>query len=67
MATTPVSPTPDRTVAERIVERFVEAGVLPAQLGDEVITKLASGTLRAEDWRKLAETAIALDEMEDAA
>lgn len=67
MVTTSVSPTPDRMVAARIVARFIEAGILPEQLRDETIAKLAAGRLRAEDWRKLAETAIAIDEMEDVA
>lgn len=66
MATSPTSQTPDQTVAVAIVERFIEAGVLPIQLCDETIEKLAAGVLRAGDWRKLAEKAIAIDEMEDA-
>lgn len=65
MTTSPDSLPPDEAVADRIVKRFVEAGLLPEPLVDAVRRGLAQGSLRDEDWRLYAERALEIDERED--
>lgn len=64
MNDSPAVGTPDETVADQIVKRFVAAGLLPPQYAEQTITQLAGGTLRAEDWRLLAEKALELVDRE---
>lgn len=56
----PALGTPDETVADQIVRRLVAAGLLPPQYANQTRNQLATGALRAEDWRLLAEKAIEL-------
>lgn len=51
---------PDETVANQIITRFVAAGLLSQQDMTYAKAQLANGTLRAEDWRLLAEKALEL-------
>ncbi len=61
----PANKTPDEVVAEKIVSRFVEAGLIPKQYQAHALTKLAQGRLSAEDWRLLAEKALELESREE--
>ncbi len=47
--------TPDKTVAQRIITRLIAAGLLPEPLANQTQNQLASGTMRTEEWRLLAE------------
>lgn len=60
MNDSPALSTPDETVADQIVKRLVAAGLLPQQYAVQTRSQLASGALRAEDWRLLAEKALEL-------
>lgn len=51
---------PDEIVANQIITRFVAAGLLSQQDMAYAKTQLANGTLRADDWRLLAEKALEL-------
>ena len=55
---------PDLAVADQIVARLVNEGFLPQPFADRVAPALASGTLRANDWRRLAEQVLAWEMQE---
>lgn len=55
---------PDDIVAEKIVKRFVDTGLLPKVYANEAKRLLANGTVKAEDWRLLVEKAIELETLE---
>ncbi len=43
--------TPSQTLAQRIAQRLVAAGLLTEEAAKRLTPKLAEGKLRAEDWR----------------
>ena len=53
--------TPDEHVAEKIIARFIETGLLPPQYAEQARTQLTAGKMRSEDWRLLAENALELE------
>ena len=53
---------PDAQVARRIVDRFVDDGLLPRDLADRLLTQLTEGAMRAGDWRALAGQALAWEQ-----
>ena len=55
---------PDLAVADQIVVRLVSEGFLPQPFADRVATALANGTMRANDWRRLAEQVLAWEMQE---
>ncbi len=52
--------TPDETVAKIIIERLIEASLLPSKYADSVQQLLTSGASSSEDWQLLAEKSIEL-------
>ena len=50
--------TPDETVAEKIIARLVKARFITDHDKKRTWAKLANGSLKAEDWRLLAEKAL---------
>jgi hypothetical protein len=50
--------TPDENVAEAIVAAFREKKLLTEKKLKDLTTKLATGSLKAGDWRRLAETEV---------
>jgi hypothetical protein len=59
MTQSSIGSTPDQMVAAKIVERFVDTGLLPANQAKKLEVQLAEGRLREEEWRLIAENAIA--------
>ncbi|MBP8003198.1 MAG: hypothetical protein KA314_29165 [Chloroflexi bacterium] len=58
MTATPTPHTPDEEVAQNIFSRFRDTALLPPLLlTPALLAQLAEGSLRAEDWRLLAEKA----------
>lgn len=57
---TPTLDTPDERVAAEIVSRLVAAGLLPQQYATQTRRQLATGAMRAADWRLLAEKTLEL-------
>ena len=55
---------PDEIVAKTIITRLVKAGLISEQDSNRAHLQLASGTLKAEDWRLLAEKALELESRE---
>ena len=55
----PAPQPPDAQVAGRIVDRFVDEGLLPREFADRLLNQLADGTLKANDWTALARQALA--------
>lgn len=51
--------TPDEAVADKIITRFVEAGLISNQDKKRTREQLTNGRLKTEDWRLLAEKALA--------
>ena len=43
--------TASEQLARKIVNRLIHEGLVTEQAGDKMLTKLADGTLQAEDWR----------------
>lgn len=56
------SPPPDAIVARRIIQLFQHGKLLPHELAISLSDQLAEGTMKEEDWRLLAEKALALEE-----
>jgi len=50
---------PDAEVARRIVDRFVDDGLLPRAFADRLLTQLTEGAMNAGDWQALAQQALA--------
>jgi len=59
--------TPDEIVAQQIINQFVAEDLLPQALTDETWIYLTEGTSRPEDWRLLAEKAVAYQHSDRAA
>lgn len=57
--------TPSYKLAERIIDRLTKEQLLAGKDGSKLLTKLASGGLRAEDWRLPIE--VATSKSDDAA
>lgn len=57
---------PDEIVAEKIITRLVKAGLISEQDSSRANIQLASGNLKAEDWRLLAEKALEFESREGA-
>lgn len=57
--------TPDEIVAKQIIARFVETGLLPPRYADQARVQLATGKMRVEDWRLLAEKALELEKRQE--
>ena len=55
---------PDEVVADKIINRLVTARLIAEQDRDRAYTQLASGKLKAEDWRLLAEKALGRESRE---
>ena len=53
--------THDQVVARRIVDRLVAVGLLPPAYAQRTATRLGEGTMKAEQWRFLAEKALERD------
>jgi hypothetical protein len=43
--------TPSEKLARKIIDRLIREGLVTEQAGNKMLTKLAEGTLQAEDWR----------------
>ena len=43
--------TPSQKLATKIIERLVSEKLLDAEAGKQLLPQLATGKLRAEDWR----------------
>jgi hypothetical protein len=43
--------TPSEKLAHKIIDRLIHEGLVTEQAGRKMLTKLAEGTLQAEDWR----------------
>ena len=43
--------TPSELLSERIIERLIVEKLMSEQDGKKLLTKLAAGKLRVEDWR----------------
>ena len=56
--------THDQVVARRIVDRLVAVGLLPPAYAQRTATRLGEGTMKAEQWRFLAEKALERHHME---
>jgi hypothetical protein len=50
--------TPDETVAEAVIAAFREKKLVAEDKLADLTTSLAGGSLKAEDWRLLAETGV---------
>ena len=59
MNNTPEFENPDAEVAYRVVNRFMDQGVLPPQFADRLLTQLTNGSMRERDWRLLAQQVLA--------
>lgn len=55
----PAPQPPDAQVAGRIVDRFVDDGLLPREFADRLLTQITEGAMRAGDWQALAQQALA--------
>lgn len=55
---------PSETLAGQVIDRLIAAGHLRADKRDALVAKMASGGLKAEDWR--LEIELAADEGEEA-
>ncbi len=53
--------TPSQVLATKIVERLVKEKLLTSQAAKKLLSSLADGKLRAEDWRLPIELGIAKD------
>ena len=53
---------PDAQVAHRIVDRFLDDGLLSRDLANRLLTQFTEGALRADDWRALAGQALAWEQ-----
>jgi hypothetical protein len=62
MHDSPDPQTPNAVVARRIVDRFVDEGLLPRPFADRLLSQLAAGALRADDWQALARQALTWEE-----
>lgn len=51
--------TPSEVLAHKIIERLIAENLLTQNDGERMVTKLAAGRLRAEDWRLPIELATA--------
>ncbi len=56
--TVPENLSPDEQVAQRIAAQLLASGLIAANQAEPVRRGLAAGTLRAADWRLLAEKAL---------
>ena len=52
---------PNEQVAQRIVARLLASGLIAASQAETVRRGLAAGTLKATDWRLLAEKALQME------
>lgn len=52
---------PDEQVAQRIVAQLLAGGLIVPQQAEAVRRGLAAGTLKAADWRLLAENALQME------
>jgi hypothetical protein len=43
--------TPSEKLARKIIDRLIRESLVTEQAGNTMLTKLAAGTLQAEDWR----------------
>lgn len=43
--------TPSQALAKKIADRLVEEGLLTSDAAKKLLSKLADGNLRSEDWR----------------
>ena len=59
VADTIVGLTPDGLVAQRIVLRLIDEGLIERAHAKEIWAGLAAGTVRSADWRDLAQNALA--------
>jgi hypothetical protein len=62
MHDSPDPQTPDAVVARRVVDRFVDEGLLPREFADKLLNQLVGGTLKAGDWTALARQALAWEQ-----
>ena len=53
--------TPSELLAQKIVARYVELGLLPEAYSSEAQRLLISGVSKPEDWQLLAEKALELE------
>jgi hypothetical protein len=44
-------PTSSEHLASEVADALIEAGLLRADRRDEIATKIATGQMKAEDWR----------------
>lgn len=56
---------PDAAVSNQIVARFLDDGILTAPFAERVAAALAGGTIRSDEWRRLAEQVLAWEMRED--
>jgi len=49
--------TPSQKLATKIIDRLVSEKILNSEAGNKLLPRLATGKLRAEDWRLPIETA----------
>lgn len=49
------SATADEIVAKRIIDRLVATGLVPPRYAEYTQQRLASGEIKADSWRRLAE------------
>lgn len=59
--------TPDEQVARLIVDRLNAAQLVPPSRSGEIAAGLASGSLKAEDWRFFAEQALEMEARDEEA
>lgn len=53
--------TPSELLAQKIVARFIESGILPEAYSEDAQTLLSGGISNPEDWQLLAEKALELE------
>ncbi len=63
--TTGLTPTPDDTLAEMIVDRLVEESLIMGSAADDVRRKIATGQASPDDWTYWIETAMERGTQED--
>lgn len=54
--------TPSWQLAKILVDRLIEKKLLRAEKREQIVTKIASGTMKGEDWRLDIELAVAKGE-----
>lgn len=52
------TPSPSETLSGELVDRLIEAGLLRSERRDALVAKIASGTMKGEDWQLEIDLAI---------